>query len=282
MTADHDRRLERWTSWLQATPAELVGLCALLLGGLAVAGVLWWGALQRPAELPPAAEHPGGSGAAGAEEVGSEIGADPSVHQEGHPGGHHHPADGYDHRDDDRSGDRDERHADGRGTQQAEAGAPVGDVVVHVSGAVADGGLVTLPAGARVGDAIEAAGGATADADPARVNLARPLQDGEHVHLPREGEEPPPGWGAGPGADGATHAPEGPGGPGDGAGERIDLNRASTAELETLPGIGPAKAAAIVRHREQHGPFREPGDLRAVSGIGEKTFQQLADLVTVP
>jgi competence protein ComEA len=282
MTADHDRRLERWTSWLQATPAELVGLCTLLLGGLAVAGVLWWGALQRPAELPPATEHPSGSGASGAEVVGSEIGADPSVHQQGEPGGHPHLADGYDHRDGDLPGERAEPHADGHEAQQTEAGTAVGDVVVHVSGAVADGGLVTLPAGARVGDAIEAAGGATADADPARVNLARPLQDGEHVHLPRQGEEPRAGWDAGPGTDGATHAPEGPGGPGGGAGGRIDLNRASTAELETLPGIGPAKAAAIVRHREQHGPFREPGDLRAVSGIGEKTFQQLADLVTVP
>jgi competence protein ComEA len=282
MTADHDRRLERWTSWLQATPAELVGLCVLLLGGLAVTGVLWWGALQRPTELPPAPDDPSRSGASGVDAVGSEIGADPSLHEEGDPGGLSHDDDGYHDRHDDRPGDGDDRHADGRGAQHAEPGAAVGDVVVHVSGAVTSGGLVTLPAGARVGDAIEAAGGATVDADPARVNLARPLQDGEHVHLPRQGEEPPPGWDAGPVTDGSTQAPEGPGGPGDGAGERVDLNRASTAELETLPGIGPAKAAAIVRHREQHGPFREPGDLRAVSGIGEKTFQQLADLVTVP
>jgi competence protein ComEA len=150
-----------------------------------------------------------------------------------------------------------------------------GEVVVHVSGAVRRPGLLTLPAGARVGDAIEAAGGPTEDADVDRLNLARPLQDGEHVHLPRHGEElprsadPPAGGGTGADASGT-----------DAAG-RIDLNRASAAELETLPGIGPAKASAIVSHRDEHGPFRTPGDLRAVPGIGEKTFQRLADLVTV-
>jgi competence protein ComEA len=280
MTTDHDRRLERWTSWLQATPAELVGLCALLLGGLAVAGVLWWAAVQRPAGLPPA-DARSSTGAAGADAVGDGVGAEPWVHQEGAATAPPPLDDGHGGPTDAAGGDRDGAHADAHVGQPAVGDdVPIGDVVVHVSGAVARGGLVTLPAGARVGDAIDAAGGATADADPARVNLARPLQDGEHVHLPRQGEEPPAAWDAGP-PEGAAPAPEGPGVQGEGTAERIDLNRASTAELETLPGIGPAKATAIVRHREQHGPFREPGDLRAVSGIGEKTFQQLADLVTV-
>ena len=148
-------------------------------------------------------------------------------------------------------------------------------VTVHVSGAVGSTGVVTLGPGARVADAIEAAGGATVDAELERLNLARLLLDGEQVHVPRPGEVAgdggaPPGGTVADGGGGGV-APDG----------RIDLNRASQDDLETLPGIGPAKAAAIVTHRESEGPFTDPGDLRAVPGIGEKTFQQLAELITV-
>jgi competence protein ComEA len=150
-------------------------------------------------------------------------------------------------------------------TQEAEASQ---EVVVHVSGAVRRGGIVTLPAGSRVADAIAAAGGAATGAELDRLNLARILTDGEQVHVPVEGEPTP--------------APdEAEGGGGIDAEGRVDLNRASQEELETLPGIGPAKASAIIDHRETNGPFEVPGDLRAVPGIGERTFQQLADLVTV-
>lgn len=148
-------------------------------------------------------------------------------------------------------------------------------VTVHVSGAVGSTGVVTLGPGARVADAIEAAGGATVDAELERLNLARLLLDGEQVHVPRPGEAA----GADGGPPGGTVADGGGGGVApDG---RIDLNRASQDDLETLPGIGPAKAAAIVTHRESEGPFTDPGDLRAVPGIGERTFQQLAELITV-
>jgi competence protein ComEA len=148
--------------------------------------------------------------------------------------------------------------------------APASPLTVHVSGAVRAPGLVTLPAGARVGDAVLAAGGLTPDADPARANLARLLADGEQVHLPASGEAPvvPP-----PGSE--EHAAGSPGtGP-------IDLNTADAAALESLPGIGPARAAAIIEHRTRHGPFDVPGDLRDVSGIGEQTFQRLAPDIVV-
>jgi competence protein ComEA len=137
-------------------------------------------------------------------------------------------------------------------------------VIVHVSGAVLDPGLVTLPGGSRVGDALEAAGGAQPTADLARLNLARMLVDGEQVHVYREGEEASPASGSpsrGVLADG-----------------RIDINRASAEELTTLPGIGPARAQAIIAAREER-PFDSPGDLRRVSGIGEVTFQRLAPLI---
>jgi competence protein ComEA len=255
-------RPDRWTSWLAATPAELVGLAVLLLGALVATGLLWWGAVQRPGELPTGVGGgaDAGSGVPGApDEVGAELAPGSAVGTDAGvgvgDGGHAH------------GGDAD-GHAGGL------ASGPTTEVVVHVSGAVARPGLVTLRAGARVGDAIEAAGGPTDGADPSRLNLARLLEDGEHVHLPREGEQLPAGWGGSGGHDGAEPSAGGGHGP-------VDLNRASAAELETLPGIGPAKAAAIIDHREQHGPFRVAGDLREVPGIGERTFQRLAELVTV-
>jgi len=138
--------------------------------------------------------------------------------------------------------------------------------VVHVSGAVRDPGVVTLPDGSRVADAITASGGAMPDARLDRLNLARRIEDGERIHVPRVGEDAPP--------------PEAPASRGVLPDGRIDLNAASQAELETLPGVGPARAKAIIAEREVR-PFRTPGDLRRVPGIGEATFQRLAPSVAV-
>lgn len=165
----------------------------------------------------------------------------------------------------------------GGGTEEADALAEgPSELVVQVSGAVARPGLVRLPPGARVGDAVEALGGLVPDADLARVNLARPLVDGEHVHVLAVGEEGPPGGGApsGPGAGPAVSGAVAADG-------RLDVNRASVEELVTLPGIGPAKAAAIVDDRERNGPFRRTEDLQRVSGIGAATYARIADLITV-
>lgn len=140
---------------------------------------------------------------------------------------------------------------------------------VHVAGAVQHPGVVELPAGARVADAVAAAGGATVDADLDGVNLARPVTDGERILVPRRGEVTASG-GTAPGAGSAWRA--------DG---RLDLNLATAADLEELPGIGPVLAARIVDWRERHGPFTEVGQLREIPGIGERTFQNLADLVAV-
>lgn len=145
--------------------------------------------------------------------------------------------------------------------------ATPGRLAVHVAGAVAAPGVVAVARGARVIDAVEAAGGPLVDADLSRLNLARAVDDGERLVVPRAGEPT-----AGPSvADGRT-SPTGPG--------RVDLNRATAAELEALPGIGPVLAERIVEHREAKGPFEEPGDLRGVSGIGEHTFQAVAERVT--
>lgn len=139
-------------------------------------------------------------------------------------------------------------------------------VVVHVAGAVVTPGIVELPFGARVADAVAAAGGATGDALLDGVNLARPLVDGEQVVVPRAGEVE------------AEAAPAG----GRLADGRLDLNRATGAELEELPGVGEVTAGRILAWREEHGRFDDPTQLREVRGIGEATWVGLRDLVAVP
>lgn len=144
-------------------------------------------------------------------------------------------------------------------------------VLVHVVGAVARAGVVELVDGARVHDAIDAAGGATGDADLAQLNLAAPVADGQRVAVPRVGEVLPVGAGATPGG----------GTPGVDASGLVNLNTATAAQLEELPGIGPMLAEAIIAERERGGGFRQVEDLQKVRGIGEKRFAELRELVTV-
>lgn len=166
------------------------------------------------------------------------------------------------------------------GIEPSTAPVPAGSMV-HVAGAVRHPGVYELGPGARVVDAVEAAGGALADARLASVNLARPVTDGEQILVPDEDDAPPPpavasGRGASsPGAGGAG-VPGGavPGG-------QVDLNTADQAMLDTLPGVGPSTAAKIIADREANGPFASAEDLRRVSGIGEKKFEALKDLVCV-
>ena len=151
--------------------------------------------------------------------------------------------------------------------------AATGGLIVHVAGAVQTPGVYTLPAGARVIDGIKAAGGAAPGADLSAINLARPLTDGERVYIPRRGETPPP--------DAGGTGPVSSGGDGGSAGGKVNLNTATSAELEALPGIGQVLAQSIVDYRTQHGPFRSVRDLLKVEGIGEKKFDSLKDYVTV-
>lgn len=157
---------------------------------------------------------------------------------------------------------------------------------VFVSGAVATPDVVVLPEGARARDAVAAAGGFAADADRAATNLAAPLMDGQQLHVPVLGEAPAAGGGTGAGEPAAG----GHGGPAPAAGGspgaapsagRLDINRASAADLEALPGIGPALAARIVAHRAAHGPFTSVEDLLAVGGIGPKTLDRFAGQIVV-
>ncbi len=150
-----------------------------------------------------------------------------------------------------------------------------GTVVVHVAGAVAAPGLVTLPSGSRVADAVALAGGLRADADGDRINLAAPVSDGVRVFIPVVGQPDPPVAVAvtgGPAESAAaTPSPTQP----------LDLNTATAEQLEALPGVGPSTAAAIVAYRTEHGQFRSVDELQEVRGIGPAKFEAVESSVTV-
>lgn len=149
-------------------------------------------------------------------------------------------------------------------------GAATSDVVVvDVAGKVRRPGIVTLPAGSRVYEAIEKAGGATGDGEGPAPNLARVLVDGEQILVGVEPAAPDAAVAGVPASGGGA------------AGGPVNLNTATLEQLDTLPGVGPVTAGAIVDWRTENGPFGAVDDLLDVPGIGDKTLDQLRDLVTV-
>jgi competence protein ComEA len=138
-------------------------------------------------------------------------------------------------------------------------------LIVAVNGRVRKPGLVRLPPGSRVADAIDAAGGVLPDTDLTALNLARKVVDGELIVVGAPGPPGPAGPAAAPGA----------------AGGQVNLNTATLAELQTLPGIGEVLAQRILDYRTAHGQFQSVNELRQVDGIGDAKFDKLKDKVTV-
>lgn len=186
---------------------------------------------------------------------------------------------------------------------EPQAGASAARIRVHVVGEVTWPGQYVMSPGARIQDAIMAAHGPTAIADLNKVNLAAPLRDGDRVVIPRiiqpplpaasEGARPreadpsgrveraarqaPPGRHPAVPEDrsaGRAHGPPDPGSGGD-AGSMVNVNTATAADLERLPGIGPVLARRIVEHREAKGLFRRLDDLLEVKGIGPKLLRRI-------
>ncbi|MBN1286968.1 MAG: helix-hairpin-helix domain-containing protein [Anaerolineae bacterium] len=143
--------------------------------------------------------------------------------------------------------------------------ATPGAIQVYVTGAVANPDVYSLAWDARIKDAIAAAG-VLETADLVRINLAQRLHDGDHIHVPDATDPGAPAAGA--------PVPEPSGGP-------ININTASRDELDALYGIGPSLAQRIIDYREANGPFETIEDIMNVRGIGESTFDKIADRITV-
>ena len=204
----------------------------------------------------------------------------------------------------------DPQEADGTGTAgEAPAdGADSGEpelIYVFVCGAVAQEGVYELPAGSRVYQAVEAAGGYAADADTSYINQADPVTDAQKLEIPTveeaeklreeaalaaenrqaetdaESGSGPDGAAAGYANNGAGQVNNSAGQADDAAARLININTADEAALQTLPGIGAAKAASIVRYREANGGFSSIEEIKKVSGIGDITYENIKGCITV-
>lgn len=140
---------------------------------------------------------------------------------------------------------------------------PAAEIRVYISGAVQRPGVYTVEEGDRWIDVLELAGGPSADADVAAVNLSLRVHDEEHLHIPRLGET------------------TGSAGVGEPAGRKININTASQALLETLPGIGPVRASRIVESRTSDGPFASTEELVSRDLIPQSVYDDIVDLISV-
>lgn len=140
-------------------------------------------------------------------------------------------------------------------------------IVVDVKGAIEKPGIYEVPDDTRVNEVIEMAGGFIKKADQSMVNLAQKVQDEMVIAVPKKGEDQVQS----DISDDTTNT-EG----------KVNLNEAELEEIETLPGIGPSKAQTIIDYREENGLFRDVDELLEVSGIGEKTVENLEDDIQVP
>lgn len=149
--------------------------------------------------------------------------------------------------------------------QQEEAKEEEGeDIYVDISGCVREPGVYQVAAGTRIFQVIEKAGGTTEEADLTSVNRAEEVVDGQKIVIYPYSQEEETSESNGRTDDG-----------------KVNINEADTDLLQTVPGIGPATAAKIVQYREQNGRFSSVDDLKNVSGIGDKTLENMREYITV-
>ena len=146
------------------------------------------------------------------------------------------------------------------------------EIIIHISGAVTNPGIIRMVAGERIADAIEKAGGCTQEADLKNVNLAYVVQDGTKIYIPSIGEENEKiietNAGSGVLADGKENV-------------KVNLNTASLIELQEIPGVGETTAQKIIDYREKNGKFKNIEDLKNVSGIGDSKFENMEEYICI-
>ena len=143
-------------------------------------------------------------------------------------------------------------------------------IMVDVAGAVVNPSVVELPEGSRVFEAIEKAGGLTAEADTGTINQAEILTDGQKIYIPTKQEMKNGNGGSGISVGSASVQSS-----------LININTADSADLQEIPGVGPATAEKIISYRNENGKFNKIEDIKNVSGIGDKTFEKMKKKITV-
>lgn len=148
------------------------------------------------------------------------------------------------------------------------------EIIIHVTGAVKNQGIVELEKGARISDVINAAGGMTNEADLTKINLAYEVEDGQKIYVPSINDET--------NIESITQeAGENVLEDNNGKTNKVNINTASQTELETLSGIGPSTALKIINYREENGNFEKIEDIKNVPGIGESKFKSLKENICV-
>lgn len=140
-------------------------------------------------------------------------------------------------------------------------------IVVYICGAVKESQVITLEENSRICDAIDAVGGLTNEADLTNINLAYILEDGEKIYIPKKGEEI---------QNISTSSYNNSSSP-----SKININKATQTELETIPGIGPSTALKIINYREENGKFSKIEDIKNVSGIGDAKYEQMKNYISI-
>jgi competence protein ComEA len=158
-----------------------------------------------------------------------------------------------------------EENGETEGERAQDEPEQAGTVVVYVCGAVRNSGVYELPEGSRVCDALAAAGGLAEDADERSLNQAEPLEDGLQITVYTKEE-----------AEALPLSGEAASGNG-----KVNLNTAGIEQLDTLPGVGEARAKAIVQYREEHGSFSRIEEIMEIEGIKEKAFEKIRELIEV-
>ena len=173
------------------------------------------------------------------------------------------------------------------GAEESEETTEKEKIIVHISGAVQNEGIVELESGSRVADAIEKAGGLKENAYMDEINLAYQLEDGEKIHIPtveeqkeKENQESKVENESGTGSDGTTSRSSNSS-INNGSQTKININTATEEELDTLPGIGPSTATKILDYRKEKGKFKTIEEIKEVSGIGESKYEKIKDKITV-
>lgn len=152
-------------------------------------------------------------------------------------------------------------------------------IIVYICGSVKESKVITLPENSRISDAIDAVGGLTEDADLTNINLAYILEDGEKIYIPRKGEDPQNG--ASTASSTVQSSSYSNYSSTSTKSNKININKATQTELETIPGVGPSTALKIIEYREQTGKFKSTEDIKNVSGIGDAKYEKMKDYITV-